>query len=210
MQSDDRKAHWEAVYGQKGETEVSWFQKSPELSLELITALAPAPHAAIIDVGGGASRLVDELLKRGYRDISVLDLSQAALQAAQTRLGAQAAKVTWIAADATQWRPARTYDLWHDRAAFHFLTSDEDRARYLARLTQALKPGGHAIIATFALDGPETCSGLPIMRHDAASLKEMLGQAFALVETRAHGHLTPWGSVQKFQFSIFGRCDDCA
>ncbi len=210
MQSADRKAHWEAVYEQKAETQVSWFQESPALSLELITALAPAPDAAIIDVGGGASRLVDELVKRCYGDVTVLDLSSAALRAAQARLGGQAAKVTWIAADATDWRPVRTFDLWHDRAAFHFLTEPVQRARYVERLTAGLKPGGHAIIATFALDGPETCSGLPIMRHDAASLKEMLGQAFALVETRAHGHLTPWGSVQKFQFSIFGRCDDCA
>jgi len=210
MQSDDRKAHWEAVYGQKGETEVSWFQKSPELSLELIAALAPALNAAIIDVGGGASRLVDELVKRDYRDLTVLDLAQAALQAAQTRLGAQAAKVTWIAADATQWRPARTYDLWHDRAAFHFLTEPADRARYVERLTAGLKPGGHAIIATFALDGPEKCSSLPIVRYDAAGLGAELGEAFALVETQAHGHVTPWGSVQKFQFSIFRRCVDRA
>jgi SAM-dependent methyltransferase len=205
MQSDDRKAHWEAVYEQKGETEVSWFQESPELSLELITALAPALDAAIIDVGGGASRLVDEMVKRGYRDISVLDLSQAALQAAQTRLGAQASRVTWIAADATQWRPARPYDLWHDRAAFHFLTAPADRARYVSRLTEALKPGGHAIIATFALDGPDKCSGLPIVRYDAAGLSAKLGDAFALIETRTQAHVTPWGSLQKFQVSIFRR-----
>ena len=205
MQPFERKAHWEAVYEQKGETQVSWFQESPQLSLDLIARLAPAPDAAIIDVGGGASRLVDELVKSGYGDVTVLDLSQAALQAAQTRLGAQAAKVDWVAADATDWRPARTFDLWHDRAAFHFLTDPADRARYLERLTAGLKPGGHAIIATFALDGPEKCSGLPIVRYDAAGLSAELGAAFALVETRAQDHMTPWGSLQKFQFSIFRR-----
>ena len=203
MQSDDRKAHWEAVYEQKGETEVSWFQESPDLSLELIAQYAPTPDAAIIDVGGGASRLVDELVKRGYGDVTVLDLSQAALQAAQDRLGASAARVTWIAADATTWRPARSYDLWHDRAAFHFLTDPADRARYVERLAEALKPGGHAIIATFALDGPQTCSGLPIERYGAAALAKALGEGFALVETRQHAHATPWGAVQNFQFSVF-------
>ena len=206
MQPGERKAHWEAVYEQKGEMEVSWFQESPELSLELIEKLAPAPDAAIIDVGGGASRLVDALVARGYGDVTVLDLSQAALQAAQTRLGARAAKVVWVAADATDWSPQRAYDLWHDRAAFHFLTSAEDRARYVARLTQALKPGGHAIIATFAPDGPERCSGLPIVRYDAAGLSQVLGADFALMDTRAQAHVTPWGSRQKFQFSIFSRC----
>lgn len=206
MQPGERKAYWEAVYEQKAETQVSWFQESPELSLELIAALAPAPDAAIIDVGGGASRLVDALVTRGYGDVTVLDLSQAALRAAQARLGGHAAQVTWIAADATVWSPQRAYDLWHDRAAFHFLTSAEDRARYVARLTQALKPGGHAIIATFAPDGPEKCSGLPIVRYDAAGLCRVLGADFALMETRAQAHVTPWCSLQKFQFSIFRRC----
>ncbi len=205
MESGDRKAHWEAVYEQKDEAEVSWFQESPALSIELIGALAPRPDASIIDVGGGASRLVDELVRRGHRDVTVLDLSQAALQASQKRLGAQAADVAWIAADVTDWRPARTYDLWHDRAAFHFLTAPEDRVRYVARLTQALAPGGRAIIATFALDGPEKCSGLPVVRYDAAALGEALGEAFAWVETREHRHSTPWGSPQLFQFSVFRR-----
>ena len=205
MQSGERKAHWEAVYEQKGEAEVSWFQESPELSLELIAQYAPAPDAAIIDVGGGASRLVDELVKRGYGDVTILDLSQAALQAAQARLGGKARGVEWIVADATDWRPRRTYDLWHDRAAFHFLTNPEDRTGYIQRLTAALKPGGHAIIATFALDGPERCSGLPIVRYDAAALSGELGDGFTLMETRAHAHATPWGSVQRFQFSVFQR-----
>ena len=210
MQSGDRKAHWEAVYEQKAETEVSWFQEHPALSLDLIAAYAPDPASSIIDVGGGASRLVDELVLRGYGDLTVLDLSQAALKASQARLGAHAGKVTWICADATQWRPLRQYDLWHDRAAFHFLTSPEDRTRYVERLVQALRPGGHAIIATFAFDGPQTCSGLPILRYDAAGLGKALGDAFSLVETRAQAHVTPWGAVQEFQVSIFRRNADRA
>ncbi|NBU50849.1 MAG: class I SAM-dependent methyltransferase [Betaproteobacteria bacterium] len=205
MQPDDRKIHWETVYQEKSETQVSWFQESPALSLELISALTPAPEASIIDVGGGASRLVDELVMRGYGDVTVLDLSQAALQAAQARLGAKAHGVEWIAADATHWRPQRTYDLWHDRAAFHFLTSPDDRAHYIQRLTEALAPGGHAIIATFALDGPDRCSGLPVVRYDAAALGAELGDVFSLIDTRAHAHSTPWGSIQRFQFSVFRR-----
>ena len=205
MQTDDRKIHWETVYQEKSETQVSWFQESPALSLELISALAPAPEASIIDVGGGASRLVDELVMRGYGDVTVLDLSQAALQAAQARLCAKAHGVEWIAADAMHWRPQRTYDLWHDRAAFHFLTSPDDRARYIQRLTEALSPGGHAIIATFALDGPDRCSRLPVVRYDAAALGAELGEVFSLIDTRAHAHSTPWGSIQRFQFSVFQR-----
>ena len=127
------------------------------------------------------------------------------LDGARALLGGQAAKVTWITADAMIWRPARSYALWHDRAALHFLMEPAERARYVERMALALTPGGHAIIATFSPDGPETCSGLPIVPHDAASLHEMLGQAFAQVETRAHGHVTPWGSEQKFPFSIFRR-----
>ena len=191
MQPDDRKIHWETVYQEKSETQVSWFQESPALSLELISALTPAPEASIIDVGGGASRLVDELVMRGYGDVTILDLSQAALQAAQARLGPKAHGVEWIAADATHWRPQRTYDLWHDRAAFHFLTSPDDRARYIQHLTKALAPGGHAIIATFALDGPDRCSGLPVVRYDAAALGAELGDVFSLIDTRAHAHSTP-------------------
>ena len=208
MQQGDRKAHWEKVYQQKSETQVSWFQETPALSLELISSRAPAPDAAIIDVGGGSSHLVDALVAGGYGDVTVLDLSQEALRAAQERLGAKAHGVEWIAADATDWRPQRTYDLWHDRAAFHFLTRPEDRARYIQRLTSALKPGGHAIIATFALDGPDRCSGLPIVRYDAAMLSEELGEVFTFVETRAHGHSTPWGTVQRFQYSVFRRLGD--
>jgi len=206
MESESRQAHWEGVYTKKGENEVSWFQERPAPSLELIARVGAARASAIIDIGGGASRLADNLIDRGFEDVTVLDLSGAALEAAKARLGGRAAQVHWIVADATAWEPPKAYDVWHDRAAFHFLTEERDRAAYVARLGRALKVGGHAIIATFALDGPERCSGLPVVRYDAASLGQTLGSAFQLVETRRHAHATPWGTDQSFQFSVFRRC----
>jgi len=203
MNDANRKAHWETVYTTKGENEVSWFQENPAPSLELIAQVGATSASAIIDIGGGASRLVDNLVERGFKDIAVLDLSEAALEAAKGRLGARAAQVHWIVADAMLWEPQKAYDIWHDRAAFHFLTEDRDRAAYIARLEGALKTGGYAIIATFALDGPEKCSGLAVARYDPASLGQTLGHAFQLVHTRRHTHATPWGSDQSFQFSVF-------
>lgn len=201
----DRTTHWQNVYATKGEAEVSWFQNRPTISLDMIRAANPDHGAAIIDIGGGASRLVDALLQDGYRDIAVLDLSANALHAAKKRIGAAASKVDWIVADATTWRPMKTYDVWHDRAAFHFLTDPHDRAAYVERLRSAIAPGGHVVIATFAPDGPETCSGLPVQRHDSTSLAAELGPEFALVETRSETHHTPWNSTQAFQFSRFWR-----
>ena len=203
MNTTDRRAHWENVYASKGEREVSWFQESPATSLELLELVGANPHSAIIDVGGGASRLVDTLLLRGYEDVTVLDLSAAALAAAQSRIGEKAKRAHWLAADVTSWAPSRTYGVWHDRAAFHFLTDERDRAAYVERLSRALRREGHAIIGTFAPDGPEKCSGLPVTRHDAASLSRALGARFVLVDTRPRPHLTPWGSTQQFQFSTF-------
>ncbi|TYL87273.1 class I SAM-dependent methyltransferase [Bradyrhizobium rifense] len=201
----DRTTHWQNVYATKGETEVSWFQDSPAISFEMIRAASPDRAAAIIDIGGGASRLVDVLLQDGYRDLAVLDLSANALDAAQKRIGAAASTVDWIVADATTWRPTKIWDVWHDRAAFHFLTDPHDRAAYVERLRSAVAPGGQAIIATFAPDGPEKCSGLPVQRHDSASLSAELGPEFELVETRSETHHTPWHSTQAFQFSRFRR-----
>lgn len=201
----DRSTHWDHVYATKGEAEVSWYQDSPAISLAMIRAACSDRDTAIIDIGGGASRLVDALLRDGYRDVAVLDLSANALEAAKKRLGQAASTVDWIVADATTWRPARTYDVWHDRAAFHFLTDPRDRAAYVERLRSAVKPGGHVIIATFAPDGPEKCSGLPVQRHDSASLAAELGPEFELVETRRETHHTPWNSTQAFQFSRFKR-----
>jgi SAM-dependent methyltransferase len=203
MQCDSRQAHWERVYTKKGENQVSWFQENPAPSLELIAQAGATPASALIDIGGGASRLVDNLVDRGFEDVTVLDLSEAALEVAKGRLGGLAARVHWIVADATVWEPLKAYDIWHDRAAFHFLTEDRDRAAYVARLERALKVGGCAIIATFALDGPERCSDLPVVRYDPVSLGQTLGRAFQLVDARRDTHATPWGSDQSFQFSLF-------
>jgi SAM-dependent methyltransferase len=207
MGDGSRKAHWENVCTTKGENEVSWFQQSPAPSLELIVQAGATSTSAIIDVGGGASRLVDNLIAQGFEDVTVLDLSGAALAAARSRLGGRAERVDWIVADATNWEPARVYDIWHDRAAFHFLTDADDRAAYIARLKRGLKIGGHAIIATFALDGPEKCSGLPVARYDSASLGQALGASFKLIHTQRHLHATPWDARQSFQFSVFRRED---
>src|SRR5215467_4344177 len=205
MSEFNRQAHWQNVYKEKGEYQVSWFQERPNISLELLEAVRAAPSSAIIDIGGGASRLVDALVEKGYRDVTVLDLSESAVSIAKMRLGERAAMVNWIVADVTQWQPTRSYDLWHDRAAFHFLTEAPDRAAYIDRLVKAVRPGGHAIIGTFALDGPERCSGLPVVRYDAAQLSAALTPLFALVDTRRDDHKTPWGAIQHFQFSVFRR-----
>jgi SAM-dependent methyltransferase len=213
MSDVGRKAHWENVYTTKSEKEVSWFQENPAPSLELIALAGLSADAAIIDIGGGASRFVDALVERKIGQITVLDLSAAALDAAKERLkqrlkqrlGDSGADVEWVVADVTTWEPSQTYDLWHDRAAFHFLTDASDRAAYVRHLKKAVRPGGHVIIGTFALDGPERCSGLPIMRYDAEILGKILGTDFRLIDSRRHDHITPWGTMQRFQFSTFRR-----
>lgn len=205
MTDKNRQAHWENVYSSKGEKEVSWFQETPAPSLELMTLAGAAQDSAIIDIGGGASRLVDALVEQGFMDVTVLDLSAAALASARERIGSKSDQVSWIAADITAWAPPRTYDVWHDRAAFHFFTDTADQAAYIARLRRALRQGGHAIIGTFGPDGPEKCSGLPVCRHDSASLQAVLGPSFTLIDSRSHDHATPWGALQKFQFSTFQR-----
>jgi 2-polyprenyl-3-methyl-5-hydroxy-6-metoxy-1,4-benzoquinol methylase len=205
MSDVSRKTHWERVYTTKGEREVSWFQENPAPSLELIALAGLSADAAIIDIGGGASRLVDALAERKIGKITVLDLSAVALDAARERLGEKGADVKWVVADVTTWEPSQTYDLWHDRAALHFLTDASDRSAYVGNLKKAVRPGGHVIIGTFALDGPERCSGLPIMRYDAGVLGAILGIEFDLMDSRRHDHTTPWGAVQRFQFSTFRR-----
>lgn len=184
---------------------MSWFQDSPQPSLDLIAGLANSPAAPVIDIGGGASSLVDALIERGFSALSVLDLSPAALKLAQDRLGERAKTVRWIVADATRWAPDQAYDMWHDRAAFHFLTAPEQRAAYVARLARALRPGGHAVIGAFAPDGPERCSGLPVARYDLDGLARELGPAFIPVAAHPHAHQTPAGVEQRFLFSVFRR-----
>ncbi len=195
----ESKEHWEQVYSSKTSNDVSWFQEHAEQSMRLIEATGLNPSAAIIDVGGGASTLVDDLLAGGYSQVSVLDLSGAALKAAQQRLGDAAARVQWLEANITDAPLASNdYDLWHDRAVFHFLTEEDDRRRYVQTVLHALKPGGHVILATFDHDGPTHCSGLPVVRYSADELHAQFGGSFALLEQVKEEHRTPWGTVQKF------------
>lgn len=200
--SSNRSSHWEGVYTTKAEDAVSWFEESPDLSLMLLDGAGLQARHAVIDVGGGASHLVDALVARQQQHVSVLDLSRAALDTARARLPT-GAKIDWIASDVTLWQPNRRYDFWHDRAAFHFLTEPADQAAYVEVLDKALAPGGVVIIGTFAPDGPEQCSGLPVARHDSESLSHVLGERYSLLAQQRHEHVTPWGSVQKFQFSTF-------
>lgn len=193
------KAHWENVYRSKQADQVSWFQEHAERSLQFIRNTGVAADEHIMDVGGGASTLVDDLLRDGYRHLSVLDISAAALQAAQRRLGDAAARVGWIEADITQIElPVAGVDVWHDRAVFHFLTDPHDRQRYVQAVLHAVKPGGHVIVATFAEDGPLRCSGLDIVRYRPDTLHGEFGAAFDLVGSADEVHHTPSGSDQKF------------
>lgn len=197
MDSVQRKAHWEQVYRDKSPDGVSWYQQRPETSLSLIRRAGLDPDAPIIDIGGGASTLVDCLVSAGYRKVSVLDISARALEHARGRLPAGAG-VTWLAEDVTRFRPRERYRLWHDRAAFHFLTDPADQARYLDVLRQALEPGGQLILAAFAQDGPLRCSGLEVVRQDAQTLGQTLGPDFRLLEEVDEWHETPWGARQHF------------
>lgn len=202
----NRKQHWEQVYAQKQPTEVSWFQPRPEYSLSLIAAAAIDKNQPIIDLGGGASRLVDHLLDEGYCDLTVLDISGAALQHSRARLGQRAARVSWLEADATAFEPPKSYALWHDRAVFHFLTDPADREAYRQRLARGLEAGGHLIIATFALDGPERCSNLPVQRYSPETLSAELGTGYRLVETLSEAHITPAQKKQHFVYCRFVKC----
>ena len=201
----DRKQHWERVYGNKPAQQTSWHQDVPRLSLSMIANTALGRGAALIDVGGGASLLVDHLLDDGYLDLSVLDISRAALKQARNRLGDRAATVKWIEADVTRFVPERQYDLWHDRAAFHFLTEEVDRRRYISVLHETLAPGGQLVIAAFAPSGPTKCSGLDIIQYEAEKLSASLGSEFILQEQAAESHITPLGREQNFNFFRFKR-----
>jgi SAM-dependent methyltransferase len=197
----ERGIHWNTIYTTKGERDVSWFEASPEVSLRLMEAAGLTPETCVLDVGGGDSRLVDALIARGLNCLAVLDVSGAALDRARARLGPKASIPTWIETDVAgewSWKPV---DIWHDRAVFHFLTDPDDRARYGAHLRRTLKMGGTAIVATFAPDGPEKCSGLPVVRYSPEALSQELGPGLRLVEAVAHTHSTPWGATQSFQCS---------
>lgn len=200
MTEDENR--WEGVYRSKAEAETSWFEDRPQVSLDLIAEAGAGKDAAIVDIGAGSSRLVDCLLEQGFSEITVLDLSDTALAKARARLPRDA-PVDWIVGNVLHWHPSGRFDIWHDRAAFHFLTEAADQDAYLRVTDRALRSGGHSIIGTFALDGPTSCSGLPVARYDAALLSERLGGGYRQVRTVNHEHHTPWGAVQRFHFGLF-------
>jgi SAM-dependent methyltransferase len=198
---EDRQAHWQGIYAEKAPDQVSWYRPHLDSSLALIERIAPDRATSIIDAGGGASTLVDDLLFRGYRNLTVLDVASEALLAAQRRLGEAAGQIHWLAGDLlTADLPAAAFDLWHDRAVFHFLTAPEDRAGYVRRLARALRPGGHVLVSTFGPEGPTRCSGLEVVRYDASALMAELGPRFRPVQSFTELHRTPSGATQQFVF----------
>ena len=197
----DAAAHWDGRYA-AGVESVSWFQADPAASLELIGEYAD-PSCSVVDVGGGASRLVDALLGLGYRDLTVVDVSPAALRASHDRVGN--APVAWVATDIRDWQPTRAFDVWHDRAAYHFLAEIDDQQAYWQLVRDSVAPGGHVVLGTFAPDGPQTCSGLPVVRYSAADLAESMGEGFSAVASRVEEHLTPAGAAQSFQWVVAER-----
>ncbi len=201
----NRKTHWEELYSSKSPLEVSWYQKEPTLSLQLIENTGLSTDAAIIDIGGGASILVDHLVERGYKHLAVLDISGNALAFARNRLAVAADDIEWFEADITTFQAPHQFDLWHDRAVFHFLTDADDRKRYIKTLKQTLKPGGHLIMAAFAIGGPSKCSGLDIVQYDATKLAAELGSGFTLLEETSEIHLTPASKEQLFAYFRFIR-----
>jgi 2-polyprenyl-3-methyl-5-hydroxy-6-metoxy-1,4-benzoquinol methylase len=200
----DSKTHWETVYQTKAAHEVSWYRSHLDKSLALIAQAAPDPNARIIDIGGGEATLVDDLIDRGYQHLSILDISQAAIDTTKQRLGTVADRVNWLVADITtaDLLPQQ-YDVWHDRAVFHFLTLPAQRAAYIRQVLHAVKPGGHVIMATFGVDGPQKCSGLGIVRYSSESLQAEFGDRFQLLETSMELHETPFQTTQQFIYCHF-------
>ena len=194
------REHWDGRYAKIGATAVSWYEASPTVSRELLADLPVGPGSSLVDVGGGSSALVDALLADGWRDLTVMDISPVAVGIAEARVGPS--PVQWIVDDALRWWPPRRYDVWHDRAVFHFLTSEEDRDEYRRRLAAAVRPGGYAVVGTFASDGPQSCSGLPVCRYDADALAAAVGPEFALVAQRRHVHRTPGEVEQPFTWVV--------
>lgn len=204
----ETRDHWNAVYASKGDDQVSWTEAVPDVSLRMLEAAGMTADSCVVDIGGGNSRLVDELVGRGLNCLAVLDVARAVVERVRHRLGAQADVPTWIIDDVTGAWTLKPMDIWHDRAVFHFLTAPDARARYRAHLAETLKPGGTAIVATFAPDGPERCSGLPVDRYSPESLAAEFSEVLTFVESVPYRHVTPWGATQSFQYSRFvRRCD---
>lgn len=204
MNKDNTKSHWEGIYTEKPPQDVSWFQQEPTISLKIIQRIGDK-NARIIDVGGGASVLVDHLLKLGYSNLAVLDISGKAIEYVKKRLSDQATKIEWFEKDITEFIPLHTYDIWHDRAVFHFLIDIKSRQLYINALKNTVKSGSHVIIATFAKDGPTKCSGLDIVQYDNRSIQHELGNEFILLESQFETHITPAGREQHFIYFIFQR-----
>ena len=194
--------HWDSRYADIGDTAVSWFQPIPQVSLDLISSIS-GPVDSVVDVGGGASRLVDHLLAKGYHDLTVVDLSQESLGASRARVGQ--APVHWVQTDIRDWQPDRTFHVWHDRAAYHFLTDVQDQQRYWTLVRESLPVGGHVVVATFADDGPEMCSGLPVQRYSEQDLAAAMGESFTPVATQREEHVTPSGGTQSFVWVVARR-----
>jgi SAM-dependent methyltransferase len=195
------QSHWEKIYAEKAPEAVSWYRPHLEKSLSLIEQIAPGTSAAIIDVGGGESTLVDDLLARGYDNVTVLDISQAAIDASRKRLGSESERITWLVADITGVDlDVSAYDVWHDRAVFHFLTAGSDRVAYVRQVARAVRRGGHVIVSTFGPEGPTKCSGLDVIRYDADSLHREFGVQFQLLESSKELHQTPFGTIQQFLY----------
>jgi len=199
----DPKSHWEGIYRNKLPTKVSWYQPHALRSLDLIRRVSPPPDGPIIDVGGGASTLIDDLLDAGYHDLTVLDLSTTALAESRTRLGTRAGTVRWIEADILDaLLPKASYSVWHDRAVFHFLTAPADRARYVAQVRRAVRAGGFVLVATFADNGPTRCSGLEVKRYSPEALHAEFGAPFRLMTSEREEHITPGGALQMFTYCL--------
>jgi 2-polyprenyl-3-methyl-5-hydroxy-6-metoxy-1,4-benzoquinol methylase len=195
--------HWEQIYGTKAPEAVSWYRPHLEISLRLIERVAPDFSTSIIDVGGGESTLADDLLAHGYKNVTVLDVSQTAIDVSKTRLGEASENVKWLVCDITKAEsPPRAYDVWHDRAVFHFLTAIDERTAYVLQVARAVKPGGHVIVSTFGLEGPTKCSGLDVVRYDAESLHKEFGLHFHLLDHTEELHRTPFGTVQQFLYCL--------
>lgn len=203
MKDFDRKKHWEDIYETKNLNELSWFQPTPETSLEYFRQFKVSKNAKIIDIGGGDSFLVDHLLKQGYKNITVLDISEAAINKAKQRLGDNAKNVTWVEADASTFAPTEKYDFWHDRAAFHFLTNEQEISNYLNTAQNSIRPNGVLVIGTFSTNGPKKCSGIEIKQYPESSMTQRLKQYFDKIECKTLNHSTPFNTVQNFVFCSF-------
>jgi ubiquinone/menaquinone biosynthesis C-methylase UbiE len=201
----DVKSHWEEMHKTKSSTEVSWYQTRPSLSLKLIEVTGIEKGQSIIDVGGGSSKLVDYLMDEGYKELAVLDISEQSLMIAKARLGDRESDVRWYVVDATEFQPPRQFDLWHDRAVFHFLTDEQDRRKYVNVLKNALMPEGYLVMATFAIDGPKRCSGLDTVQYDEESMGLELGDEFTLMDKTDEIHITPGDKEQKFTYFLYQR-----